>query len=475
MRFCIAETKIAYRKLRRIRDAALWAGLLGCLACPAQSTELRPEVLNAIREAAAAASAPAPRYPVPPPPLPPAASLPRAGSSPGLQPGATPRPAPAWTGVARSEGRLQADDIGLVINTADPYSVAVGEYYIRRRGLKPGQVLRLVLPTGTTLTHEEFEHLRGRINLRFDKKVQALALSWARPYAVECNSINGALALGFDAALCEDSCKPSRPSRYFNAATSRPFTTLGLRPSMLLAAPSIESARDLIDRGALADGSLAIRERLPVSVMLMLNNSDPARSVRTVLYPPAGPMAGLGVTVRVEPALVLPAARRVLLVSTGAMRLDFAGPLDWVPGGLGDHLTSFGGALDPWHGQSTAMEWIASGATASHGSVSEPCNHLQKFPHPQLLLLHYIQGSTALEAYWKSVAWPQQSLFIGEPLAAPFAVPDWARAGARPVAPPSNPSTVPTAPPAPAPPSPSLSPLPLPLPSEPTASAPGPG
>jgi uncharacterized protein (TIGR03790 family) len=72
-------------------------------------------------------------------------------------------------------------------------------------------------------------------------------------------------------------------------------------------------------------------------------------------------------------------------------------------------------------GQMSALEWIASGATASYGTVSEPCSHLQKFPHPQALLLHYAQGSTAIEAYWKSVAWPQQGVFIGEPLAAPFA------------------------------------------------------
>jgi uncharacterized protein (TIGR03790 family) len=84
-------------------------------------------------------------------------------------------------------------------------------------------------------------------------------------------------------------------------------------------------------------------------------------------------------------------------------------------------LTSVGGRLVPDNGQSTVLEWIDSGATASHGAVSEPCNHLQKFPHPQVLLLHYLQGATALEAYWKSVAWPQQSLFVGEPLAAPFA------------------------------------------------------
>jgi uncharacterized protein (TIGR03790 family) len=87
---------------------------------------------------------------------------------------------------------------------------------------------------------------------------------------------------------------------------------------------------------------------------------------------------------------------------------------------LADHLTSFGGIFDKPHGQMTAMSWIDAGATASYGTTSEPCAHLQKFPNPQALLLFYVQGASALEAYWKSVMWPQQGLFIGEPLAAPF-------------------------------------------------------
>ena len=396
----------------------------GLVVAGGAAAELRPEVVDAIRQAAEAASAPAPRYPV----LPPAAAQRPAEPAASTQlPPSPARPAPAWVAVSRIQGRLRAADIGLVINTADPYSVAVGEHYVRRRGLTRQQVLRVSLPTGSTLTVEEFEHLRGRIDLRFGRKTQAVVLAWAQPYAVGCNSIGGALALGYDAALCENSCKPSRPSKYFNSPTAEPYAELGMRLSMHLAAPSIEAARELIDRGALADGSLALRDRQPVSVMMLLTNDTP-RAVRTVLYPPAGPMAGMGVNVRVEPALVLPAARRVLLATTGSARLDFASPLDWVPGGLGDHLTSYGGAIDPWHGQSTVMEWIASGATASHGTVSEPCNHLQKFPHPQVLLLHYLQGSTAMEAYWKSVAWPQQAMFVGEPLAAPFAVPDSVRA-----------------------------------------------
>jgi uncharacterized protein (TIGR03790 family) len=228
----------------------------------------------------------------------------------------------------------------------------VGAHYIRRRGLKPSQVLRLAVSPASTLTRDEFEALRGSIEKRFGPQTQALVLAWAQPYAVECNSIAGALALGFDAALCENSCKPSRVSPYFNSPSAQPFTDHKMRLTMHLAGPGLEATRELIDRGALSDGSLALRPRPPVSVMLLYNNDAP-RGVRARLYPPEGPIAGAEVKVRVEPSFVLPAAKRVLMVSTGAMRLDFAGPLDWVPGGLGDHLTSYGGGVDRLgrHGQ----------------------------------------------------------------------------------------------------------------------------
>ena len=101
---------------------------------------------------------------------------------------------------------------------------------------------------------------------------------------------------------------------------------------------------------------------------------------------------------------------RVVLLQSGSLRLPPLDGVGWVDGALADHLTSYGGVLGRETGQATVLDWIAAGATASHGSVSEPCNHLQKFPHPQWLLLHYLQGSTAIEAYWKSVLWPQQSL-----------------------------------------------------------------
>ena len=117
--------------------------------------------------------------------------------------------------------RLHASQIGLVINTADPYSVKVGEYYALKRGLLPAQVLRVELPLRAGLSVAEFEALRRTIADRFSPGIQALALAWVAPYAVECNSITGALALGFDAELCQHGCSRSKPSPYFNSGSAQ--------------------------------------------------------------------------------------------------------------------------------------------------------------------------------------------------------------------------------------------------------------
>ena len=329
---------------------------------------------------------------------------------------------PAWIAAPKLSGRLRAADMGLIINTADPDSVRVGQHYIAARKLAPWQVLRLALPLKTQLSREEFDVLARAVAAHFGARTQALALAWVAPYAVECNAITAALTLGFDADACKPGCTPSRPSRYFNAATARPWGELGLRPSMLLAAGTVAQTLALIDRGVAADGSMLLRGRPPVNVML-LSTDDAPRRVRMGLYPPAGFLPAVGVNVQTVPAAALAATQRVLMVTTGSLHAPVGPAPDWIAGGLGDHLTSYGGDLFGNHGQGTALDWIASGATASYGSVSEPCNFPQKFPHPQVVLLHYLQGSTAIEAYWKSVAWPQQGLFVGEPLAAPFSAP----------------------------------------------------
>jgi uncharacterized protein (TIGR03790 family) len=322
--------------------------------------------------------------------------------------------------VPTRTGRLQVVDIGLVINVDDPYSVRVGEHYIQRRGLQPWQVLRVTLPLQPALSAAAFEDFKRQIDEHFGHRVQALALAWRQPYAVQCAALTGALAMGFDAGFCTRTCDASGESAYANSASARPWTDHGMRLSMLLAAVDEASAIALIDRGVASDGSLAGRGIASTQARFVMTG-DRARNVRAALYPPQGWLWRQNIEVLSAPNDRMPPALRVLLLQTGATQVQPALPVPFVPGALADHLTSFGGRLDGKHGQGTVLEWISAGATASHGSVSEPCNHLQKFPHPQWLLQHYAQGTTAIEAYWKSVRWPLQSLFVGEPLAAPFA------------------------------------------------------
>jgi uncharacterized protein (TIGR03790 family) len=105
---------------------------------------------------------------------------------------------------------------------------------------------------------------------------------------------------------------------------------------------------------------------------------------------------------------------------TGIATVEELAKILFLPGAAADHLTSSGGVLEECTRQMSALEWLRQGATATYGTVSEPCNHPGIFPSPAVFLDHYLRGDTLLEAYWKSVAMPGQGLFIGEALAAPY-------------------------------------------------------
>jgi uncharacterized protein (TIGR03790 family) len=328
-----------------------------------------------------------------------------------------------WMRAPKLYGRITARELGLVINTADPYSVTVGEYYARRRGIPPEQVLRVTLPQRPSLTREEFVALDQAIRAHMPDHVQGLALAWVLPYAVDCHALTGALAMGLLPDLCASTCAVTRPSPYAGYFGARPWSVLGQRPAMQLAARSVPAALAMIERGIAADHTQAGPVSEPAHAYYA-TTPDAARNVRQPLFPPAGPVPGLpAVEVMRVKSDALPPMRRILLYQTGLARVPAPLGGEWLPGALADHLTSHGGLLEKpaGEGQMTVLDWIDAGVTASYGTASEPCNHLQKFPHPQMLLLAYAQGVSALEAYWRSVLWPAQGVFVGEPLAAPFA------------------------------------------------------
>lgn len=352
-----------------------------------------------------------------------------AGAALAAEPASAPAAAPEarWMNAPRLYGRITAKELGLVINTADPYSVQVGEHYARRRGIPPEQVLRVALPQRASLTREEFQALDATLRQQMPEQVQGLALAWVQPYAVDCNSLTSALAIGLQPNVCANSCAATRTSPYTQYFGARPWLVLGVRPAMQLAARSVPAALAMIERGIAADHTLAATAAATTpepALAWLAATPDAARNVRERLFPPAGPVPGAaGLAVARVRSDALPPMRRILVYETGLAKVPAPLGGEWLPGALADHLTSFGGQLDKPapEGQMNILDWIDAGATATYGTVSEPCNHVQKFPHPQMLLLSYAQGVSALEAYWHSVAWPAQGVFVGEPLAAPFA------------------------------------------------------
>ncbi len=311
---------------------------------------------------------------------------------------------------------LDARHLAVIINTSDPLSVRIGEYYAAQRRISFQNIIRVAFPPDkTTLTRAEFEDIKAIVDKKAMRRIQAFALTWPVPYRVECMSITAAFAFGYDPAFCEPGCKPTRPSPYFNSRASLPFAQLGMRPAMAIAATSFEHARELIDRGVESDG------KFPNGAAYLLSTSDPARNVRSATYQTARRVIDGRIPVSILKQDSLEGASDVLFYFTGKHAVQGLQTLRFVPGAIADHLTSFGGNLSRQDGgQMSALRWLEAGATGSYGTVVEPCNLLQKFPDPALVAASYLKGDTLIEAYWKSVAMPGQGIFIGEPLAAPF-------------------------------------------------------
>jgi len=312
---------------------------------------------------------------------------------------------------------LDRTQLAVIINTWDPLSVQIGEYYAEKRSILFQNIIRIGFSPGKgAMTSKEFDALRAWVNEKTFPDVQAYALTWAAPYRVECMSITSAFAFGFDPAYCADDCRPTRPSRYFDSTVKLPFNQLGMRLTMSIAATSFEHAKEVIDHGVQADGSA------PSGTAYLLSTSDDARNVRSGFYPLTEKVARGRLRVKQVKQDALRGATDVLFYFTGLANVDGLESLRFLPGAIADHLTSSGGALTESSvgGQMRALRWLEAGATGSYGTVAEPCNFTQKFPHPAVVIGNYLRGDTLIEAYWKSVAMPGQGIFIGEPLAAPF-------------------------------------------------------
>jgi uncharacterized protein (TIGR03790 family) len=330
---------------------------------------------------------------------------------------------------------LQAADLAVLVAQGDPTSEAIALAYQQARGIPEANMVRIPIATGSdAISQAAFDAIKTSIDARLPSAVQATLVTWTRPFRVQGAScsmgITSALAFGFDARYC-GGCARTTQSPYFDSSSSKPFTDWGLRPSMMLGASSLAQAQALIARGVAADGS--VRRRVNAGTAAanawLVRTNDIPRSVRYEDFLALSqratqrPVPGLDVRYVDSSASAqnnwVTDQNDVLLYLTGLATVPQIGSNRYLPGAVGDHLTSAGGVLSGTS-QMPITDWLQAGLTASYGSVEEPCNYVEKFPRATVLVDRYAKGDTLIEAYWKSVLMPGQGLFVGEPLARPW-------------------------------------------------------
>jgi uncharacterized protein (TIGR03790 family) len=309
---------------------------------------------------------------------------------------------------------LDPADLAVIVNDNDPQSQKIAEYYQQHRNIPQGNLIHVRFrPEAGIMTRSEFARIKAEVDKKTPKSVQAFALTWATPYRVDCMSITSAFAFGFNEAFCSHQCSPTQASPYFNSASTAPYADFNIRPTMALAGLDFNSVKALIDRGIEADGSY------PPGTGYLISTSDKARNVRAGVYPRMIQEFSNLIELKLIEADFIKDKNDVLFYFTGLVNIPGLDTLKVRPGAIADHLTSAGGQLTD-SGQMSSLRWLEAGATGSYGTVVEPCNHLAKFPDPEVVMYWYLAGSSLIEAYWKSVQWPGEGIFIGEPLAKPY-------------------------------------------------------
>jgi uncharacterized protein (TIGR03790 family) len=321
---------------------------------------------------------------------------------------------------------LAPESLAVIVAQGDPTSEAIASYYQSKRGVPAANIIRVAVSTGSdTITAADFAILKSDLDARIPASAQATLITWTAPSRVSgtCTmGITSALAFGYDTKYCGTGCTTTAASAYFDSESSQPWSTHGIRPSMMLGASTLAAATALIDRGAAADATY------PAGDGYLLRTSDANRNVRYTDYatlPTLWPgSTGLKLTYQdnstgTSSDMAINKSN-VLFYFTGLTQVTGIASNSYRPGAVADHLTSYGGRLPGANGQMPITAWLDAGVTGSYGTVDEPCNYTQKFSQASVLIDHYYRGDSLIEAYWKSVQWPGQGLFVGEPLAQPF-------------------------------------------------------
>lgn len=316
---------------------------------------------------------------------------------------------------ANVSAKVTAKQIAVVINTDDKDSRLIADYYRKKRGIPEENIIEISLPYDKSgIGAGTFKSIYQQVKDKTPDGVQYYALAWSKPFKVGCMSITSAFTFGFDKVYCAKGCKATQRSVFYNSDSQLPKDDLNIRPTMMLAGSSLKQVFAMIDRGVTSDNTK------PEASAYLMSTTDKARNGRSRRYPVIRQLLAKNINIEQINSDVLKNRNDVMFYFTGLKQVKALESNQYLPGAIADHLTSSGGYLFGGR-QMSILRWLDAGVTASYGTVVEPCAFTQKFPNPGIVIERYTNGESLIEAYWKSVAWPGQGVFIGELMASPYA------------------------------------------------------
>lgn len=355
----------------------------------------------------------------------------------------------SWNIEVRDGTTINQDNLYVIENTNDPSSIVLAQDYATKRNIPKDHILSVSLPVQKNITANQAQVLTNTVLQATQAK--GFALAWSQPYRVGNNqSITSFVSNGaVPDATFSTTCNVTPESSYY---ASGPYKTDGsivdnsnmfkkslVKPSMLLASYTSMSGTTVIDPTKLTMGSSEMNDYLSginktidngveadfknyVGTAYYLKTTDNARNVRYQDEQMAATNYANDLKSQYLEQNNLGGKNDILIYETGLANLDptESGTNTYLYGAIADTLTSYSGGLYDSGGQISILNYLKAGATASYGTVREPCNYTQKFPQATVLEQHLLAGDSVLESYYKSVQWPTEGLFIGEPLARPY-------------------------------------------------------
>jgi uncharacterized protein (TIGR03790 family) len=325
------------------------------------------------------------------------------------------------SGLLLPRASISASELAVVVNLDDPLSAQIADYYMDARGIPAKNRLELSLGSERQMSAADFAAHEESMTEAFGDHIQAIALTSMLPDRVGCMGASAAFALGFHTRYCASMppCSPTFAVDYYDSDSTEPWTDSQLRPTMILAAQTLQQAQQLIERGVASDATF------PPGDGWFVNTTDGVRSVRWEGF--LETIEEWGDLLQLQSvdnsdgsgSDFVQGQEDVLFYFTGLQEVEGIESNTYRPGAVADHLTSFGGRL-PTSSQMSIIEWLEGGLTGSYGTAHEPCAFTSKFPDASALVRNYFSGQTLVEAYWKSVHMPGEGNFVGEPLARPW-------------------------------------------------------